>query len=612
MERHLRIVRSEEPADRREPQGERGPLVSHDDDACVECLGCVRLCPAKAIRVRDGRPELLAHKCVGCGLCVSECARGAMRVRDDTERVRELLAGTRPVVAILATEFVAAMHPLTPEQLERDLERLGFFSVESTLLGEEIVAEHYEKAHARDNGLFVLRSTCPVAVAWVRRFHPELAPALAPLVPPYVAQARLARELYAEDIAVVYVSPCFARKDEAYDRQFGGAIDACIDFVELRRLLDDARSSAEDVRPVPSRARRRRPYKELSLTDGFPRQTARSLAEEGVEVVRGLRELDRLLRAIERGETGPRIVDMLNCEGCIDGPAVNPGVSVFAKRNIDSTERAASGCARVSTREMLRHLPSVEVRRSFRGEPALAAVTDAARVDAVLAEAGLTRETAPDCGACGYETCVAHAVAVERGDSTWEMCFPLQRRQVAQRVAELAEAAPVDPATGLWSPRVAAERLAEETARAVRYSQPLSLLLIAVDGLESIAARHGESAADDVLAAVAEALRPEVRTADVFGRHESGLSLALPATDKTSAFAVGEKLRERVTGLSVPLKGPGYRERAGRSVSGITLSIGVASAGRSITRPDALLKAAGGALAQSRELGGDQVRLAPG
>ena len=40
--------------------------------------------------------------------------------------------------------------------------------------------------------------------------------------------------------------------------------------------------------------------------------------------VRGLDDIDRMLAAIVRGEIAPHVVDMLNCEGCIDGPAVNP------------------------------------------------------------------------------------------------------------------------------------------------------------------------------------------------------------------------------------------------------------------------------------------------
>ena len=48
-----------------------GQLIGSDKKACVECWGCVRYCPAKAIRVVDRHSEVIAEKCVACGLCVS-------------------------------------------------------------------------------------------------------------------------------------------------------------------------------------------------------------------------------------------------------------------------------------------------------------------------------------------------------------------------------------------------------------------------------------------------------------------------------------------------------------------------------------------------------------
>ncbi len=245
----------------------------------------------------DGSSEVIQEKCVSCGLCVNECSARGHVVRDDTPVVLELLRSSRPVVALLATEFIAALHPLTIAQVERALGVLGFNSVESTLLGEEIVAQEYERMHLREDTLFVMRSTCPVVVDFVRKYYPALTPALAPVVPPYIAQARLIRRLYPDDVAIVYVSPCYARKDEIFDPQFGGAVDAAIDFTELKALIADA-----EQRPVRGRAvepGQRRPgiLKEISLTDGFPRETltSRDMTSQVVHVVRGLEQLDRLL-----------------------------------------------------------------------------------------------------------------------------------------------------------------------------------------------------------------------------------------------------------------------------------------------------------------------------
>lgn len=382
-------------------------LIAPTGQPCGACVACRTSCPVHALEVRDGEVLVLDERCVGCGTCVKACTRGALAVRDDTPRVRELLASRQPVVALLATEAAAAMHPLTMSQVEHSLELLGFSGIETTLLGEEIVAEAYERQHARCEPLVSIRSTCPVVTDFVRAYYPALVPALAPVVPPYVAQARLIRSLYAPQPAIVYVSPCFARKDEFREHEIADAVDAVIDFIELRALIEGADPSASSPAAMRAAAPRAAVAKEISLTDGFPRATiaTRDHTDGSLAVVRGLGELDRLLRAIVAAEIAPSVVDALACDGCLDGPAVEVQLSLFARREVEAASRRHAGVARVSTREMLAVLPAVDVVRSFasrsvtappegpdeQGEPDGRAAFDA------RLEAELTRHLRYDC-----------------------------------------------------------------------------------------------------------------------------------------------------------------------------------------------------------------------
>lgn len=588
----------------------REPLIQHRKDTCRECWGCVRSCPVRAIRVIDGSSGVIQEKCVSCGLCVNECSARGHVVRDDTPVVLDLLRSRRPVVALLATEFIAALHPLTVSQVERALAVLGFHSVESTLLGEELVAQEYERLHAREDALFVMRSTCPVAVDFVRKYYPALTPALAPIVPPYIAQARLIRTLYPEDITIVYVSPCYSRKDEVFDPQFEGVVDAAIDFTELKALIADS-----ERRPVRGRAAEPGPQrpgmlKEISLTDGFPRHTltSRDMTNQTVHVVRGLEGLDRLLSAMSSGETAPAIVDMLNCEGCIDGPAVNPGVSLFAKRNVESAARDLPGTTNVSTRSLLGVLPSVDLVRSFTADPVHVPRPGDAQIDEVLAGGGFaSRADVLDCGACGFPTCVEHAAAILRGDSTWTMCFPLQRARLEHAEQELAVAETLDPVTGLWNRRAFGARLELEVARHARYGTPLSMILLDVDSFGAVNGALGEAGGNRVLKAVGEVLSAQLRTTDMAARFISDqYAILLPGVSKTAAFAVAEKLREAVRLADVP-GADGYTNGGGLSVSA-----GVATAGETLSDAMVLLEAADAALNEAMAGGKDQVRLAPG
>jgi diguanylate cyclase (GGDEF)-like protein len=571
----------------------------------------VRFCPVRAIRVVDGHSEVIAEKCIACGLCVGECANHAHVVRDDTPDVIDLLRGQRPVVALLATEFTAALHPLTSAQVERSLELLGFHAVESTLLGEEIVAHEYERLHARSDALFILRSTCPVVTSFVRTYYPAFVPALAPVVPPYVAQARLIKELYKGDVAVVYVSPCYARKDEAISEEFDGAVDAAIDFLELKQLMDG-------VEELPARGRattrsRQRPglLKEVSITDGFPRQTliSRDMTDTEVHVVRGIESLGRLLRAMSSGETAPAIVDMLNCEGCIDGPAVSPGLSLFAKRNLEASANVSSGKTRVSTRALLGVLPTIDTTRSFTATPVLLPVPSPTRIDEILAEGGFaSRKEVIDCGACGYATCIEHAIAIHQGSSTWEMCFPLQRRHLRDTRLSLEAVDTLDAVTGLWNVRAFGERLALEVARYARYKSPTSLVMIDIDDFSQVNASLGEAKGDVVLRELGERLAAQLRSTDMLSRHNGDrFAVLLPGIGKTAAFAVAEKLRDVVREEPIRITGEGYTHDVP-----LTISVGVTSAGPSREEPLLVLESAESALIEAMAAGRDQARLAPG
>jgi len=591
--------------------GELGPLILSVPGRCLECWSCVRYCPANAIRIADGCTQVIEEKCVACGLCVSECGNCGHAVRDDTGRVRELLSSGRPVVCVLATEFVAALHPMPTGEIESAVESLGFYSVESTLLGEELVAMAYERQHSREGGLPVLRSTCPVTTSWVRRFHPKLTQALAPIVPPYVAQARLIKSLYPEGTAVVYVSPCYARKDEFLDPELGGAVDAVIDFIELKGMMTGANPLPGATGAQVCGVRRPAPIKELSLTDGYPRATleSRNLTSSDVVVVRGLRALERLLVAIEAGEAAPAIVDMLNCEGCVDGPAVNPGLSVFAKRNIDAAEREGRGRSTVSSRALLRYLPAVDVVRAHSADPVHLPEPTDEQIDVILSEGEFDgRSETPDCGACGYETCVEHAVAIFQGNSTWDMCFPLQRKKLLRHAKALEESATLDPLTSLWNRRVFAERLEDEMARHARYGHKVSLMMMDIDALKDVNDRLGHLAGDRVLTAVSDLLRESLRTTDIASRYGGDeFALILPSVGKTEAFAAAEKLRTLVESMALRVHRDGHTEDVA-----VRVSIGVASAGTAANDPIGLIEAADRALYEAKEAGRNQVRLAAG
>lgn len=50
-----------------------------DTQKCKGRLACMRVCSTEAIRVREGKAQLLPHLCIDCGACLRVCPSGAIR-----------------------------------------------------------------------------------------------------------------------------------------------------------------------------------------------------------------------------------------------------------------------------------------------------------------------------------------------------------------------------------------------------------------------------------------------------------------------------------------------------------------------------------------------------
>lgn len=172
---------------------------------------------------------------------------------------------------------------------------------------------------------------------------------------------------------------------------------------------------------------------------------------------------------------------------------------------------------------------------------------------------------------------------------------------LGRQADRLAELATTDPLTGLANSRVFRERLNQDLARAERYGEPLSLLLIDVDGLKRVNDRAGHQAGDAALEAVAAAIRSGMREADL-GARLGGDEFAVlaPRTDESAALVLAERLRAHIAGTAV---GWG-RQRT-------TISIGVASVSPTARRAaDAVITAADDAMYRAKRMGGNRVASA--
>ena len=86
---------------------------------------------------------------------------------------------------------------------------------------------------------------------------------------------------------------------------------------------------------------------------------------------------------------------------------------------------------------------------------------------------------------------------------------------VHARAEEFHKLAMLDPLTGLYNRRFADRRLAAEVARCRRYSYPLTVLLLRINGFNQICDSFGQFAADVVLKEFTGRLTQTIRISDV-------------------------------------------------------------------------------------------------
>jgi diguanylate cyclase (GGDEF)-like protein len=174
------------------------------------------------------------------------------------------------------------------------------------------------------------------------------------------------------------------------------------------------------------------------------------------------------------------------------------------------------------------------------------------------------------------------------------------RRTIELQRAEIARAASTDALTGVAARRVILERLRTEAAEARRYTHPLAVLLLDIDGFAGINHDHGLEVGDAVLRELALRLRLRMRAADALGRAGGDSFLAiLPHTDERGATVFAEALMRRLSTRPVS-------SAAGEIT--VRVSIGVAFVRPGMTMSDEeLLVAVDEALASAKAAGGNRI-----
>ena len=252
--------------------------LARDPNKCVLCGDCVRMCQeVQGIGVLDfthrGSNVVVAPafnkpmadvECVQCGQCAAVCPTGAITVKQDIDEVHQALRDPKKTVVVqvapavrvaLGEAFGLADDNHVMGRSVAALRRLGFAKVFDTAFAADLTimeeGQEFLTRFATGENLPLFTSCCPAWVQFMEQEYAEQLPNLSTCRSPQqmfgsLAKATLPAELgiKREDLVIVSVMPCTAKKTEARRPEFAVEGNPDVDYVittqELARMIQDA------------------------------------------------------------------------------------------------------------------------------------------------------------------------------------------------------------------------------------------------------------------------------------------------------------------------------------------------------------------------------------
>lgn len=269
------------------------PSIVRDMDKCIMCRRCENVCNNvqtvgalsavnrgfQAVIATAFEDDIANSPCVMCGQCVAVCPTGALSEVDDTRKVinalndpsKTVIVQTAPAVRVaIGEEFGMEPGTIVTGKLAGALKQLGFdyvfdtdFAADLTIMeeGTELLGR-ISKFMQGDKSvrLPIVTSCCPGWVNFFEHNFPDMLDAPSTAKSPQQMFGAIAKSYWAEkmglkreDIVVVSIMPCLAKKYECQRDEFKVDGNPDVDFVlstrELAQLIKNYNIDLSEVEP---------------------------------------------------------------------------------------------------------------------------------------------------------------------------------------------------------------------------------------------------------------------------------------------------------------------------------------------------------------------------
>ena len=417
---------------------------------CRDCYKCVRHCPVKAIQIKDAHAVIIHDRCTFCGTCVNECPNSVKTIRNDVDRVTMAFLSKRRVIVSLAPSYVSEFKGYE-DNFVRALYSLGFHAVSETAIGAALVSQALDMYLEEHGSASFISTACPSVVELVRKYYPESINELAPVPSPLQTHSAYLRKLYGNDITIVFIGPCIAKKVEADEHP--GYPDIALTYREVRAWLEEENIDLEHMDTgiavdfVPKKAGKAAVYPIENGQIETSRIWENRFIEQGALSVSGI---SRVMSSL-RGTHTDDFLEALNCDGgCINGPGTSHEDSAVIRKKAVADHvlaRFSEPDVFDGDEEFAREV--LEKGYGILGAPSPkpAGITRRGHTEeeikGALAKLGKTTpEDELNCGGCGYASCRDMASALLDGLSETEMCVTKMRKDAESKVDILLSTIP--------------------------------------------------------------------------------------------------------------------------------------------------------------------------
>lgn len=405
--------------------------VTLDKDKCLGCTNCIKRCPTEAIRVREGKAQIISERCIDCGECIRVCPHHAKKARYDHLSVLE---GWKYKIAIPAPALFGQFNNLDDIDIVlTGLKQMGFDDVYEVSRGAELVSDATRKLMA-DGRLPkpVISSACPAVVRLIRVRFPDLCDHVLNLNAPMEVSAMMAKRaasertgIPVEEIGAFFITPCPAKVTDIKMPigTEGSWCDGAIAISEVFPLLSHRMDKLETVEPIGQSGLIGVSWAG-SGGESATLLNEKYLAADGIEnVIRVLEELeDERIRELD-------FVELNACSGGCVGGVLCVENGYVAKARLQRLRKYLP----VSQNHLDGGVPrDMEWTEPLEFAPVLKLSQNLEEAMQMMEEIDVICEGLPglDCGSCGAPSCRALAEDVVKGVARTSDCVFVMREQV--------------------------------------------------------------------------------------------------------------------------------------------------------------------------------------